>query len=224
MKRIETLEAQLSGGVVVQEQKQVMPQVEIKKPEIKEHDVIAKPIQKVQTKVEDIVKTEPIVEQNSMQSVESDTHNTWVSILQSISSLTAKAYFQKAHPIELSENKIIIAFPNDMFIKMADKNKKQALADAITNYLGIKNPNIEIIVSSEIPKNVTTKPINPVIKNEPLVNTKEIKQDDIKEQEENEYQSFIESKQEQEKPQEKQIDTSSQANMVKDLFDGKFIE
>jgi len=156
------------------------------------------------------------------KNVNSDLHNLWVSVVQSISSLTAKAYFQKAQPVEISEDRILIAFQNDMFVKMADKNKKQALADAAASYLGIKNPNIEVITSADILEGAAQK----IVKTpEPVQKQPEI-EEDIQKQEEEEYHSYIEAQNEPpaaEPP--KQINTSgTQAEMVRDLFDGKFIE
>ena len=48
-------------------------------------------------------------------------------------------------------------------------------------------------------------------------------QKDIREKEEEEYQNFIESKKEEEK-KPIVVDSSSQAGMVKELFNGKYVE
>ena len=218
LKRIQILEDQLASGVTIKKQT--------------ETPVISKPI--IQDTIVENTKNEIISsasneaecktglnreqKRESHQNISSDLHNTWVSVVQNISSLTAKAYFQKAIPVELSENKILIAFQTDMFIKMADKNKKQALADSVTGYLGIKNPNIEIILTSDIPKDITAKPTASIVQ----LPEKKDETVDIQKQEEEEYHNYIEKKQE-EIICQKPADISDQANMIKEIFDGKFL-
>ena len=49
-------------------------------------------------------------------------------------------------------------------------------------------------------------------------------EENITKQEEEEYHAFVEAKREENKSSNKPVDSSSQAAMVKDLFDGKYID
>ncbi len=236
MKRIETLEAQIASGVPVNNKPALALQTDAS-PVVKRETVIKNEIQNNNSEQEAInlpqkndlnreILTEKQPEQNPSSVNNRDLHNIWVSVLQSITNNAAKAFYQqKAQPVELSENRILIAFPNEMFVKMAEnKTKKQALADAVTSYLGFKNPNIQIITTADIPSDfVPVQTSNPVSLNTSVSEQKENMQD-IQKKEEEEYQTYVEDKNNEEKTVEKHIDTSSQAGMVKDLFDGKFIE
>ena len=158
----------------------------------------------------------------SMETVKSeniDTEKLWVSILQSIDSPPNRAFYSNlARPVEISEDKIIIAFKKEMFVKQAKEGaKKQALVDAVSKYLNIKNPNIEIIISDNI--DLSKKP---AAVQQPVQN--HTQEENITKQEEEEYQAFVEAKREENKSSNKPVDSSSQAAMVKDLFDGKYID
>lgn len=158
----------------------------------------------------------------SMETVKSeniDTEKLWVSILQSIDSPPNRAFYSNlARPVKISEDKIIIAFKKEMFVKQAKEGaKKQALVDAVSKYLNIKNPNIEIIISDNI--DLSKKP---AAVQQPVQN--HTQEENITKQEEEEYQAFVEAKREENKSSNKPVDSSSQAAMVKDLFDGKYID
>ena len=158
----------------------------------------------------------------SMETVKSeniDTEKLWVSILQSIDSPPNRAFYSNlARPVEISEDKIIIAFKKEMFVKQAKEGaKKQALVDAVSKYLNIKNPNIEIIISDNI--DLSKKP---AAVQQPVQN--HTQEENITKQEEEEYHAFVEAKREENKSSNKPVDSSSQAAMVKDLFDGKYID
>ncbi len=163
-------------------------------------------------------KSTPYNPVENVKSENIDTEKLWISILQSIDSPPNRAFYSNlAHPVEISESKITIAFKKEMFVKQAKEgSKKQALIDAVSKYLNIKNPNIEIIVSDNIDLSKKTIPITSAAVN---INQEE---NTIK-QEEEEYHAFIEKKSEESKSL-KPVDSSSQAAMVKELFDGKYID
>ena len=148
-------------------------------------------------------------------------HSLWVSILQSIDSPPNRAFYSNlARPVEISQNKVVVAFSKEMFVKQAREGAKhQALVDAVSKYLNVANPDIEIITSDNID---LSKKVTPP----PTPAQKQIEEQNIQKQDEEEYQAFIESKKE--NPEGKKltasdIDSSSQAAMVKELFDGKYI-
>ncbi len=155
------------------------------------------------------------------KSTDKDMHNLWVSILQSIDSPPNRAFYANlAHPIEISEKKVVIAFSKEMFVKQAKEGaKNQAIVNAVSTYLNVANPVIEIITSDSID---TAKKNTPVIPEKPEKKEENI---DVIAQEEAEYQQYIKSQNEKNDNTRdlQNVDTSSQANMIKDIFDGKFI-
>jgi DNA polymerase III subunit gamma/tau len=234
LKRIEELENKIASGNIQVSQAQ-RPQIQaVQKPKQEEQSKVQpqKPTfvheQKPEIKVEEHHQpvheevhrqAEPPQTQNVQSGKSSDFHNLWVSILQSIESPPNRAFYTNlAKPIEISENKIVVAFSKEMFVKQAREGaKRQALVDAVSKYLNIPNPVIEVVLGNNIPQKTTTTVTPPVQKPKEEVI-------DIKQQEEEEYQNFVMSKDEQKSAHQKPVDSSSQAAMVKDLFGGKFID
>lgn len=248
LKRIEDLENKLANGVVSAPKYTVQP---INKPEPKQTVPATKTVQPAPSPAEQPYQAEkvpeeykPVVEkvqqfaqqqtvpqsqpEKPLRNTEptvtisqknNDLHTTWVSILQNIESLPNKAFYSNlSRPVEITDNKVVIAFTKELFVKQAKEGaKRQALADAVSKYLNVANPIIEVITSDNIDLMQKVIPPQPAKKEE---------EKDIKEQEEEAYQSFVEAKKEEENaPKEpvKPSDTSSQAAMVKELFDGKYI-
>ncbi len=240
LKRIEELENKLANGVVSAPKPAVQP---INKPEPKQ----AAPAVKAETPVQQekvpeeykpvVEKVQQFAQQQTVSQTRpekplrntepaatisqknDDLHTTWVSILQSIESLPTKAFYSNlSRPVEITENKVVIAFTKEIFVKQAKEgNKKQALVDAVSKYLNVTNPIIEIITSDNIDLMQKVMPPPPVKKEE---------EKDIQEQDEEEYQSFVEAQKEEENtpPQPvKPAENSGQAAMVKDLFNGKYL-
>ncbi len=231
LNRIEVLEAKLaSGDFSVPKVQSTQTTQPISKPQIQEQTVkqtaveqpkapIAKPVEEIKN-VE--IKQEEQNQKPSMQaanSASSDMNSLWVSILQSIDSPPNRAFYSNlARPVEISESKIVIAFSKEMFVKQAKEGaKRQALVDAVSKYMNISNPNIDVITSDNIDLSKKVAPVTSPIK-------KAEEEKNLIQQEEEEYHSFVEAKkEEQSKPQPVNIDASSQAAMVKELFDGKYI-
>ena len=228
LKRIEELEQMVSGGNYTPAPRPISVAQPRPQPVQQETKVVSTPIQ--QQKVEQEPKKEiaqtvavqkPVQQAPVSQPIASaqtdDMHVLWVSILQSITSPSSQAFFKLAYPIEISNKKIVVAFKKDFLAKQArDGAKNQAFVDAVKSYMNIANPNIEFIVSEDIDtiKKVTIAPV---------AVQKAQEQKDIREKEEEEYQNFIENKKEETK-QPIVVDSSSQAGMVKELFNGKYVE
>lgn len=228
MKRIEVLEQQVASGDF-----QTAPTVErnapaINKPVIQsQKQEVNNVVEKVETPQKEVsivskpqnIAPKPVPTQLA-DPTNADMQSLWVSILQSIDNASHKAFYTGlARPVEISEQKIVIAFKKELFVKQASEGgKKQALVDAVSRYLNISNPNIEIILSDGID---LSKKIAPP----PTPAQKQIEEQSIQKQEEEEYHAFVQSKKEEaEKPAvTKPVDSSSQAAMVKELFDGKYI-
>ena len=230
LKRIEQLEQQISSGVV--NVSSAPQKIAVSKPVVKEEQNIVIPRKVEETKIENkeekvnadsnqIQQKENVSNNTPINSAANDMHSLWVSILQSIDSPPNRAFYSNlARPVEISQNKVVVAFSKEMFVKQAREGAKhQALVDAVSKYLNVANPDIEIITSDNID---LSKKVTPP----PTPAQKQIEEQNIQKQDEEEYQAFIESKKE--NPEGKKltasdIDSSSQAAMVKELFDGKYI-
>ena len=235
LRRIEQLEQQISSGQIsplpkVQKVVNVQPAINSSAKIVKEVEISAPESQKKQVSKENILipNTEDEPPQSNQthahvsSSNTSDLHSLWVSILQSIDSPPNRAFYSNlARPVEITENKVVVAFTKEMFVKQAKEGaKNQALVDAVSKYLNISNPEIEIITSDNIDlSKKLTPPTTPA--------QKHIEEQNIQKQEEEEYNAFLKSKKDDaDKPKvtAMDIDSSSQAAMVKELFDGKYID
>ena len=197
------------------------PAVEQSRPAVQtrpvEQEKVSSPIQSenlAQERVQQTPQPAPVLQQSGGN----DLHSLWVSILQSIDSPPNRAFYSNlAKPVEITDNKVVIAFTKEMFVKQAREGAKNvALVDAVKRYLNVSNPVIEIITSDNI--DLSQKVVVP-----PLAQ-KKVEEQTIQKQEEEEYQAFVEGQKEQNKTTSIPVDSSSQAAMVKQLFDGKYID
>lgn len=233
LKRIEILEEKLASGQINIQTTSIptsvinrpIKQITESKPQeqiIDKNTNIENATLREQTQnIETPSQNEQISEQISQQKTEAnnDINYLWASILQSIASPPNRAFYSNlARPVEITDDKIVVAFTKEMFVKQAREGaKKQALYDAVCSYLNVSNPIIEIILgdnvdlSKKIPQ-ITSNPI----KKEPQVK-------DIKQQEEEEFHNYKEAEKQEKNQPQKIIDSSGQAAMVKELFDGKYI-
>ncbi len=220
MKRIEVLEQKIASGIVsapVQQRASAPQPVQQQRP--------VSPVQKQeapQVQREEIQRPQPQISQPKPAPVtdpaSADLHSLWISVLQSIDSPPSKAIYSVAKPVEISEEKIVIAFPNESFVEK-EKARRSAFEAAVLKYLNIKNPNISVLVGTNIqPVKTTITPPTPA--------QKKVEEQNIQKQEEEEYHAIMQAKKEEaDKPKEvKPVDSSSQAAMVRELFDGKYID
>ena len=93
-------------------------------------------------------------------------------------------------------------------------------ANAVLKYLNIKNPNISVITGTNI------QPVKTTITPPPTPAQKKVEEQNIQKQEEEEYHALMQAKKNEiDAPKIiKPVDSSSQAAMVKELFDGKYID
>ncbi len=236
LKRIEELENKIANGVAIATNnvnvKPVQPQVKVQqapkqeavqsKPEIKTVVENKQPENEKPSEIQ--VKPEPKptqeIKQPESQKTESDIQKLWISIVQSIESVPNRAFYSNlARPVEITNNKVVIAFSKEIFVKQAREGvKNKALIEAVSKYLNVSNPIIEIITSDNIDLSKKIIPNN-------TVQPKKEEEKDIREQEEEAYRNFVEAqKEEQAKPPVKPENVSGQAEMVKELFGGKYIE
>ena len=232
LKRIQNLENKIeSGNFEIHKEEKTISHIELPKTETqKTKRTSQEVINQDNTKTTNETEKEAILSelkeqikksetQKESSPTSSDINKLWISILQSIDSPPNRAFYSNlAKPVEITENQITIAFNKEMFVKQAKEgNKKNALVDAVSKYMNIQKPNINVILSENIDlsKKINPSDLKPKINNSNNENT-------ITKHEEEEYQNYMEAKKE-EKIQVQNIDSTSQAAMVKELFDGKYI-
>lgn len=179
-------------------------------------ETTTKPIENVEIKPKEVEQKETtIVEQ---QESSSGLAGIWSSMLQNIESMPSRMFYMSlAKPIELTQEKIVIAFAKDIFVKQAKEDtKKLPLQNAAKKYFGVSDIIIQIhlndgTLSAVEPKTESAKK-KPEVKKETPV---------IEESQEDEYYDELLKKKE-----EPQIDYShsDQAKMVLELFNGKQID
>lgn len=227
-KRIKNLENNVASGNIQPARPQTaaippVQKIEPQKPEIiqkqqtpaqAKQETTTKPIETVEIKPKEV---EPTPEVTVQSSDSSDLSSVWASMLQNIESMPSKMFYMSlAKPIELSQEKIVISFAKEIFVKQAKEDtKKLPLKNAALKYYGVSDINIQVFLSDEVPKN---EPKADLAKKKP-----EIKKQTpvIEESSDDEYYDELLKNKSEEK-----IDYShtDQAKMVLELFNGKQID
>lgn len=230
-KRLDSLESQICSGTINVTNKMEAPKaiapvskpkaVEVTQPIHAVEKEPVKPIHKPEVKSEIKPETEEIKEEKQ-ETVSFARENgcnlaqMWTSLLQNIESMPSRAFFiSLARPVEISKEKIVISFAKDIFVRQAKEDtKKLPLKNAALKYFEVKDIILEVKLSdgTEPAIEETDKKKTKVTPKAPVETTKT---------EEDEYyeETF-------KKPTEAviEIDSSDQAKMVMQLFDGKYID
>lgn len=149
----------------------------------------------------------------------SDLGQTWISLLQNISSPPVVSLLnQHAKPIEFSETKIVIGCEKEFAVKMLNvESKKNAIEETAKKLFGSKvNVLIKLASAEEFPaiekKNPIIEKPKTIVEEKPTDEPEEIDEDE----------DFAEH--ELAKKKETKVVESDQVTMVMNLFDGKYIE
>jgi len=157
-----------------------------------------------------------------------DLTSLWTSLLSNIKSKPTQSMLKLATPVKIASDEIILTFKQDLFVKRAEA-KKDAIIEAANELFGqdnsvvtIRTPQasdaeiVQTTTITSIPKQVEPKPVEPkqvktLVKETPEENIDDINDlDDIPE----------ETTQNQQESMEMEAD---QSKMIKQLFDGKYI-
>ena len=158
-----------------------------------------------------------------------DIRSLWGELLSHIKSPSTHALLKLANPVKIAPDEVVITFKQSIFVKQASEGQKKiAIMDAADEMFGQKNTvvNIRTPLDSDIDlgKIVPAKP-----KPQPTVAPKTLAEpkSEISEEEAETVKEVTENKvQEEEKKTEKQHSNtfeSDQSKMIKELFDGKYI-
>ena len=164
------------------------------------------------------IKEEPQV------TTSNDIKNTWVQILKSIPNQADQALLSLANPVQVSQDGIVLTFKVPNFVQKANSNeKKQCIIDAAASVLG--KANIPVVIREPLPddKKIEKVKLNPAKKTLPPPPPVEDEEYSITQQE------IISASAETAEPETtenhtKDFTRSDQSNMVKDLFEGKFLD
>lgn len=226
----------------------IKPQVKIEPPKkeapaiVKQEAPVAAPTPESTPKVQEIAKIDEAPANQEVKQVQASqeqefsampkSHTSsgpnigelWKGLLSNIESPPARALLSGlAKPIELTSESVVITFEKEMFVKQAnDEVKKQAIinaAEILFDTKGIK-VTIRLPKASDVPPQLNVEKKNSIIKEAP----KKEAEEDYKEELQEEFEE-VKKKAPQRKPvNSANVMVSDQVTMVKNLFDGKYIE
>lgn len=157
-----------------------------------------------------------------------DIRSLWGELLSHIKSPSTHALLKLANPVKIAPDEVVITFKQSIFVKQASEGQKKiAIMEAADEMFGQKNTvvNIRTPLESDVDlgKIVPAKP-----KPKPTVAPKTLAEpkSEVSEEEIETANEEIQAKPQEEKKTEKQQSEtfeSDQSKMIKDLFDGKYI-
>ena len=207
---------------VVHSQPQQQPQPEAKE-EIKQEKVLTSaPVEEPQE------ETFTPMPKAKMLDPSTDIRSLWGELLSHIKSPSTHALLKLANPVKIAPDEVVITFKQSIFVKQASEGQKKiAIMEAADEMFGQKNTvvNIRTPLESDVDlgKIVPAKP-----KPQPTVAPKTLAKpkSEVSEEEIETANEEIQAKPQEEKKTEKQQSEtfeSDQSKMIKDLFDGKYI-
>ena len=234
------LQALESGTVTQTSQKRVLTQAQpVTKPVVPQQpQPQSQPKAKEEIKQEKVSTSTPVEEPQEetftpmpkakMLDPSTDIRSLWGELLSHIKSPSTHALLKLANPVKIAPDEVIITFKQSIFVKQASEGQKKiAIMEAADEMFGQKNTvvNIRTPLESDVNlgKIVPAKP-----KPQPAVTPKTLAQPkpEVSEEEIETANEEIQAKPQEEKKTEKQQSEtfeSDQSKMIKDLFDGKYI-
>ena len=149
----------------------------------------------------------------------------WAQILHNIASQPEQALFSLANPAEISENRIVLTIKNESFLEKANSpERKKYIIEAAETVLG--KSDIPVLIRKPMSSDIKTEKvkISPP-KRTVTVPPKDLVQQDLSVSD-TELETVHGMKEEKQEPVQNHDDIthSDQGSMVKELFDGKYIE
>lgn len=236
-RRIENLESArpttVQRVITTRPQQQERPVITHSEPKI-EHQPVQHNVEPVQIQHTQPVQQHKQVEQDIQDSVEeitnaqpSGTSNLkalWTQILGAIPNQADRALLSLANPIKIENDGIVLAIKSTTLIEKANSpERKQSLISAADSILGTTN--ISILIRQPLPDDKKIEKVKVSAIKKPITPPKTLVEDEheVSEQEVETAKEETEAN----KPQnrnETDFSRSDQSNMVKQLFDGKYLE
>ena len=151
-----------------------------------------------------------------------DIGSLWQALLINIKSPSTQALLKLATPIQISPEGVVITFKNDRLVsQLSDSNKKQLIIDAANTMFDQSSTSVTIRLAQAGDKPVETNKTTPITDK-----TETIKKASTQQIVEPQEKSDTQVEDEVAKPMEQKSDRieSDQEKMVRNLFDGKYIE
>lgn len=219
--------------ITTRPQQQERPVITHSEPKI-EHQPVQHNVEPVQIQHTQPVQQHKQVEQDIQDSVEeitnaqpSGTSNLkalWTQILGAIPNQADRALLSLANPIKIENDGIVLAIKSPNLMKKANSpERKQSLISAADSILGTTN--ISILIRQPLPDDKKIEKVKVSAIKKPITPPKTLVEDEheVSEQEVETAKEETEAN----KPQnrdETDFSRSDQSNMVKQLFDGKYLE
>lgn len=236
-RRIENLESArpttVQRVITTRPQQQERPVITHNEPKI-EHQPVQHNVEPVQIQHTQPVQQHKPVEQDIQDSVEeitnaqpSGTSNLkalWTQILGAIPNQADRALLSLANPIKIENDGIVLAIKSPNLMEKANSpERKQSLISAADSILGTTN--ISILIRQPLPDDKKIEKVKVSAIKKPITPPKTLVEDEheVSEQEVETAKEETEAN----KPQnrdETDFSRSDQSNMVKQLFDGKYLE
>lgn len=236
-RRIENLESArpttVQRVITTRPQQQERPVITHSEPKI-EHQPVQHNVEPVQIQHTQPVQQHKQVEQDIQDSVEeitnaqpSGTSNLkalWTQILGAIPNQADRALLSLANPIKIENDGIVLAIKSPNLMEKANSpERKQSLISAADSILGTTN--ISILIRQPLPDDKKIEKVKVSAIKKPITPPKTLVEDEheVSEQEVETAKEETEAN----KPQnrdETDFSRSDQSNMVKQLFDGKYLE
>lgn len=219
--------------ITTKPQQQERPVITHSEPKI-EHQPVQHNVEPVQIQHTQPVQQHKPVEQDIQDSVEeitnaqpSGTSNLkalWTQILGAIPNQADRALLSLANPIKIENDGIVLAIKSPNLMEKANSpERKQSLISAANSILGTTN--ISILIRQPLPDDKKIEKVKVSAIKKPITPPKTLVEDEheVSEQEVETAKEETEAN----KPQnrdETDFSRSDQSNMVKQLFDGKYLE
>lgn len=216
----ETVRPQIEKNSEIKEEKSAAPAQESPTPVVqtKEQNEVAAVETQDKEKSEDF---SPMPKSHAAVQGSGNLSEMWGQLLSQISSTPTRALLtQHSKPLEISADKIVIVCEKEFSLKtLSSESKKASILEAAKNLF--QNEDINLIIRLLQPGDELVTVEKPVEKKNPIIK-QETQKAEAQAEEEEDSQTVAESKKTKTKIEERFL--SDQANMVMQLFDGKYID
>ena len=226
---IEKVSVPVSKPVIQEIKQEAVQTVQESVKEIKQEEIITEPVEgtKQEEQLEEKDDFTPMPKAKMLDPA-TDIRSLWATLLSHVKSPSTQALLKLANPVKIAPDEVVITFKQSIFVKQAnDGTKKTAIMEAADAMFGQKNTHV--LIRTPLESDVEIGKVTPAPKPKPITPPNEVKtlapkQETVSEEE-------IETVQEVQKTPEKKTEQtddepkfeSDQSKMIKELFDGKYI-
>ena len=217
--KLEDLQRRLSaleGGAPIPQQRQVVPPVvNVKQTEVPPQVVQTEAVVNVEQSSPQVSDNQTKVDESTVQDA-SDISAVWHQVLNNILDLPQRIFLQKnAVPVEITDKKITLVMQKSNWADTFNNSeKKQIVVDAAA--LVLKNPKIQIVARTPLKDEIQVPTPPKEVQKKNITKPENIENSDVDLEIETATEALNENNQ--------SIDIhSDQSEMIKQLFDGKYI-